>query len=555
MTDEAAEPRRPATGEGTPGPAGPSPASGPTPPPNSGYGPPPDPPPPGTAGFTTRYGLIRPRQGRYLAGVCAAIGRATNTDPILWRVLVAVLGFFGGIGILVYVAAWLIIPGEGDTASPVEAMLGRGRSSTSPVTVLVLGILVALGFGYVVTDAFRAVLLGAAILIGGALLINRNTNRNQATEAGNPWSAGTGATSGPVPGPMATPTPTSNLPGSAYPSSSYPGSAYPGPTSAPGGQPPMAPPPPPPSGLGATGPSTVPATEPLSPYLGAASPTEPATLAGQAEPPAPTMPVWPVGTSPAPPPPAVSPPPTGPLPPAGGYRPPFAPHGPYANATAYTPGMRPMVKPPRPPKPPKERSPLGAATFSMIFVVLGLLAVLDLSGVISPPPSAYFAVALATIGLGLLIGTWFGRARWLIALGLVAATALGIATLAESYDRVRNIEGDVTWTPSNQRDLAIRYENNFGDAVLDLTRIEFTDSETQVTAQVNFGNLTVLVPPNTDVTVTASVNAGDAGVFNNRRSGVNIEQRDLTDLGRDGPGGGKLRLILYVNAGNLEVTR
>ncbi|TDC30363.1 PspC domain-containing protein, partial [Micromonospora sp. 15K316] len=134
-------------------------------------------PPPGAAGFTTRYGLVRPRDGRYLAGVCAAIGRATNTDPVLWRVLLAVLGFFGGVGILVYLAAWLIIPGEGDTASPIESMLGRGRSSMSPVTVIVLGIVAAVGFGYIVTDAFRAVLLGAAILIGGALLLNRGQRR------------------------------------------------------------------------------------------------------------------------------------------------------------------------------------------------------------------------------------------------------------------------------------------------------------------------------------------------------------------------------------------
>ena len=98
---------------------------------------------------------------------------------MLWRVLLAVLGFFGGIGILVYVAAWLIIPTEGDTASPVESMLGRGRSSMSPVTVIVLGILVAASFGYIVTDAFRAVLLGAAILVAGALLLNRDSRSPQ----------------------------------------------------------------------------------------------------------------------------------------------------------------------------------------------------------------------------------------------------------------------------------------------------------------------------------------------------------------------------------------
>ena len=103
---------------------------------------------------------------------------------MLWRVLLAVLGFFGGIGILVYVAAWLIIPNEGDTASPVESMLGRGRSSMSPVTVIVLGILVAASFGYIVTDAFRAVLLGAAILVAGALLLNRDSRSATARRPG-----------------------------------------------------------------------------------------------------------------------------------------------------------------------------------------------------------------------------------------------------------------------------------------------------------------------------------------------------------------------------------
>ncbi|MCW3843050.1 PspC domain-containing protein, partial [Micromonospora yasonensis] len=186
MTEEAARPPRPgaAAQDGPPPPpqAGPAPtvADPAAPPPPGGSGPYPGPPPggyappPGAAGFTSRYGLVRPREGRYLAGVCAAIGRATNTDPVLWRVLLAVLGFFGGIGILVYVTAWLIIPGEGDTASPVESMLGRGRSSMSPITVIVLSIVVAVGFGYVVTNAFRAILLGAVILIGGALLLNRD---------------------------------------------------------------------------------------------------------------------------------------------------------------------------------------------------------------------------------------------------------------------------------------------------------------------------------------------------------------------------------------------
>ncbi|ABP56257.1 PspC domain-containing protein [Salinispora tropica] len=436
-------------------------ATGATPPPAAPPGEPPPPwgaggvPPSGDSGFTSRYGLVRPHDGRYLAGVCAAIGRATNTDPVLWRVLLAVLGFFGGIGILVYVSAWLIIPGEGDTASPVESMLGRGRSSMSPVTVIMLSILVAVIFAFIVTDAFRAVLLGAAILISGALLLNRERPGR--------------------PGPTEPPT------------DPVPPVSYPAPTGAP-----------------ATGPATE-------------------------TPPADTRP-------------------------PGGARDAFAPHGPYALPTP--PPAPPAPRPAR--KRPRERSALGGVTFSLLFLVLGLLAVLDLTGVLSPGASGYFAAVLATIGLGLLVGTWFGRARWLIALGLVTAAALGVATVAESDDRFRGVNQAVTWAPTSHAELASQYENTVGNSLLDLRSVDFTERHTEITVAVTAGEAIVVLPPNVDATVTATVNVGEAVVFDHRhskRGGATGSQRESTDLGADGPGGGTLHLLVHVDVGRLEVTR
>ncbi|WP_344750653.1 LiaF domain-containing protein, partial [Micromonospora olivasterospora] len=246
---------------------------------------------------------------------------------------------------------------------------------------------------------------------------------------------------------------------------------------------------------------------------------------------------------------AAYPPVAAPRPPAG-YRPPFAPHGPYAT--------RPQPAPPppvRPPKRPRERSPLGAVTFSLIFLALGVVGALDLLDVIHVGAAAYFATALATIGLGLLVGAWFGRARWLIALGLVTAAALGVVTVVESYDRIRGVGGDVTWAPTDYRDLADRYENSFGKAVLDLRAVDLDKRETQITVAINFGDATVVVPPNVDVTTVTDVNAGDATVFGKRSGGLDGRLRESVDLGPDGPGGGKLRLYVHVNAGNLEVTR
>ncbi|GLZ59332.1 PspC domain-containing protein [Micromonospora sp. NBRC 107095] len=516
-----------------------------TPPGPGGPGPSAPPPPLGGTSFTSRYGLVRPRDGRYLAGVCAAIGRATNTDPVLWRVLLAVLGFFGGIGILVYVAAWLIIPNEGDTASPVESMLGRGRSSMSPVTVIVLGILVAASFAYIVTDAFRAVLLGAAILVAGALLLNRDgRNPRPGTPGGPPPAAPSGNPAGPVVPPVAWPAPSYGTAPSTGPAVTPPMfGTGPGYATATTGAAPTATVPgydtPPTSGQqpsAATQPGSGQPAGATAAHSGWPSTAMPSV--GWPSAPVSSAPAAPAGYPTAPPP--------------SGYRPPFAPHGPYASPT---PAAPPPPKPPKPPKRPKERSPLGAVTFSLIFLVLGLVALLDLLDVFAISASAYFAAALTTIALGLLVGTWFGRARWLIALGLVTAAALGTATVAESYDRIRGVDGAVTWAPTDYRDLADRYENSFGDAVLDLRGIDFAKRESQVTVAVNFGQATVVVPPNVDVTTVADVNAGDATIFGNRSGGLDGRLRESTDLGADGPGGGTLRLYIHVNAGNLEVTR
>ncbi|MFE9688427.1 PspC domain-containing protein [Micromonospora sp. NPDC005806] len=578
MTEDAARPPRPgaAAQDGPPPPPPPGPAptaaasAAPPPPgaqsagsapfpgaPPAGYG-----PPPGGAGFTSRYGLVRPREGRYLAGVCAAIGRATNTDPVLWRVLLAVLGFFGGIGILVYVTAWLIIPGEGDTASPVESMLGRGRSSMSPVTVIVLSIVVAVGFGYVVTNAFRAILLGAVILIGGALLLNRD---QRGPVAGQPTPGAPGPAPGPVP-PAGWPTPgPATAPAGPTGGPAWPGAApaatYWQEAAPAGGTVAQAGAAVPAAGVAPGAPPT-PATAPAAPEFGADRTVAQSAWAetGQVAPPPaePTVaqPAWPGAPTTGAPlgEPVSAPPPspvTAPLP--GGYRPPFAPHGPYAGP--YPPAPPAPARPVRAPKRPKERSALGAVTFSLIFLALGVVGMLDLLDVFPVGAAGYFAAALATIGLGLLVGTWFGRARWLIALGLVTAAALGIATVAESYDRVRGIDGDVTWAPVDYRDLATRYQNNFGDAVLDLRAVDLDKKDTQITVEVNFGQATVVVPPNVDVTTVADVNAGDATVFGRRTGGLDGRQWESTELGADGRGGGTLRLIVHVNAGNLEVTR
>src|SRR6266436_4461177 len=57
--------------------------------------------------------LERSRERRWLGGVCAGLGRYFNLSPNVYRIGFVALALAGGTGILLYVAAWLVIPHEG----------------------------------------------------------------------------------------------------------------------------------------------------------------------------------------------------------------------------------------------------------------------------------------------------------------------------------------------------------------------------------------------------------------------------------------------------------
>ena len=74
--------------------------------------------------------LYRLREGRVVAGVCAGLAAYFGIDPTLVRLAFAVVTVFGGIGILVYLVAWIVIPEEGgDGGSIAENFVSKQRRS------------------------------------------------------------------------------------------------------------------------------------------------------------------------------------------------------------------------------------------------------------------------------------------------------------------------------------------------------------------------------------------------------------------------------------------
>ena len=56
--------------------------------------------------------LVRPRQGRMIAGVCAAIAHRFGWNTTLVRVLTVIAVLFAGLSLWVYLLLWLVIPVE-----------------------------------------------------------------------------------------------------------------------------------------------------------------------------------------------------------------------------------------------------------------------------------------------------------------------------------------------------------------------------------------------------------------------------------------------------------
>ena len=72
--------------------------------------------------------LVRTRDGRIVAGVCSGLAEYFGLDANLIRVIVAVLTVFTvGAGALAYLAAWVVIPEEGEKSSIAENMVNKSR--------------------------------------------------------------------------------------------------------------------------------------------------------------------------------------------------------------------------------------------------------------------------------------------------------------------------------------------------------------------------------------------------------------------------------------------
>ncbi|MFG2195271.1 PspC domain-containing protein [Streptomyces sp. NPDC048639] len=166
----------------------------------------------------------RSRDSKVIAGVCGGLGRTYDIDPVIFRVVLAVLALASGVGFIAYAVAWLLIPREGEDENEARRLLyGRveGEALAAVLCALVgCGLLLAT-LGHPTRLFFSVVVLG--ILAGCARWSQRRQQSGTAdTVAGagpaDPTGAGGAGAATPVTGQKGAPPETQAPPTPGAPS-------------------------------------------------------------------------------------------------------------------------------------------------------------------------------------------------------------------------------------------------------------------------------------------------------------------------------------------------
>jgi phage shock protein PspC (stress-responsive transcriptional regulator) len=187
------------------------------------------------------------------------------------------------------------------------------------------------------------------------------------------------------------------------------------------------------------------------------------------------------------------------------------------NAAA-APLLAPRVK-----APPRPRSPLGWYVFAATLIAVGLLAIISQAAKVEVAPGQFFGAGLTVIGIGLVVGAWWGRARILILLALlllpVAVTASFITAPLEGGI------GDLRYAPMTGAELRPEYRLMGGRLVLDLTGLSLGPRSVEIAVSVAVGGVRVILPEGASVQMEARVGAGATYLFDVQQVGTSLDDR------------------------------
>lgn len=231
------------------------------------------------------------------------------------------------------------------------------------------------------------------------------------------------------------------------------------------------------------------------------------------------------------------------IPPPAGTAPATPPPGRPREPVAFEP----------PPVPSRRPNLLARITVALAFITAGVTVVLDRLDVVDAHIGHVLAAALVVVGVGMVVGAWFGRARPLIVPGLVLVPMVLLTGLFQAADvpwdagfgeRVVRIEAASDVPTDGYRLAAGQLSIRLDGLPRDAGRIE-------ITAEVGAGQIDVRVPSDAEVRVRGRTGAGDLQLFDRNVSGVGAIEENVVQEGE--PGSPVIVLDLRTGVGQIVV--
>jgi hypothetical protein len=185
-----------------------------------------------------------------------------------------------------------------------------------------------------------------------------------------------------------------------------------------------------------------------------------------------------------------------------------------------------------------------------MLLVLGGLWALDVAGAIDVRAAVVLPAVLAVLGLGLIFGAVNGPHSGLLVAGVFLSFAVvAAAAVPAPFDGGM---GDRRFVVTEQSQLQSTYQIGLGNLVLDLDALDLSQADS-VSISVGAGELSVVLPDEVPVRISATSGAGEINLLGQRTDGVAVS-REYQSNGYT-TSEIRLNLDLNVGAGSIEVKR
>lgn len=193
------------------------------------------------------------------------------------------------------------------------------------------------------------------------------------------------------------------------------------------------------------------------------------------------------------------------------------------------------------------RSPLGWYVLAAVLVSIAVLAIVANMPDQRVGLGQYFGAGLGVLGIGLVVGAWWGRARLLIALGVLVLPFAVTAALINVP--IEGGYGEQMFHPQAVGELRPAYRLAAGEIYLDLTDLDLSEP-IALEASVGAGRLIVVVPQDARLTIDARVSGGRLSLLGGRQVGTGLADR----VDRSAGAGPLINLTLATGIGEVLVT-